>query len=240
MYRINPNKTPAGEIYDYSTFEGMLNYIISDMGLSEYYLNRVDFRVDNFTSHYDDYLKINRLLLLLIDYDWNRHNRYESRDFLTLDNLTLRIQSKRFEVEYYNKREQAPAGLVESRLELRSKALTGDSPVSNLIESWCRQLERTPDSYHALLEKQNLFLSKRYKEEQAILKSDWEFVRRYEGNVFSRQQLAGLFESLGIKNPSKKADNFFDKNRLVNRISQDDVASYVHLVSSALRDYLLR
>lgn len=240
MYRINPNKTPAGEIYDYSTFEGILNYIISDMGLSEYYLNRVDFRVDNFTGHYDDYLKINRLLLLLIDYDWDRHNRYESHDFLTLDNLTLRIQSKRFEVEYYNKREQAPAGLVESRLELRSKALTGDDLIPNLIEEWCRRLDRTPNPYHAILDKQNLFLIQRYVEERTLLKSDWEFVRRYEGNIFSRQQLATLFESLSIKNPLKAANNFFDKNRRVTRISQDDVASYAQLVTTALRDYLLR
>lgn len=242
MYRINPNKTEVGEIYDYSLFEGVFRYIMDDMGLSqsECYINRIDFRADSFIGRYEDRLKLNRLLLLLIDHGWRRHNRYESHDFLTLDSLTLRIQSKRLEVEYYNKREQAPAGRVESRLELRSKALTGDMTIPELIGSWRHRLGQVPRFYEALLKKQNRFLVQRYREECDLVKSPWEFARRHEGNIFSRRQLAELFGALGTKNASKSADNFFNRNRNVQRVSQTDAEQYAQVVSDALHDYLLR
>lgn len=240
MYRINPNKTLAGEIYDYSLFEGMLSYITTEMGLSEYYFNRVDFRLDSFAGHYDDLLKINRLLFLLVDHKRRRHNRYESKDFLTLDNLTLRIQGKRFEAEYYNKRNQNPAGHVEYRLELRSKSLLAGSSIPALIDEWCRRLAKATELYQPLLAKQNKHLLCQYKKEIDLYKTPWEFARRYESNIFSRRQLSDLFESFGVNNPSKSADNFFDRNRHVERISQADVISYVQLVTAALHDYLLR
>lgn len=242
MYRINPNKTAAGEIYDHSLFEGVLRYIIDDMELSssECYINRIDFRADSFIGHYEDHLKLNLLLLLLIDYTWKRHNRYESHDFLTLDSLTLRIQSKRLEVEYYNKREQAPAGRVETRLELRSKALTGDLTIPELAQDWCRRLGQAPKFYDALLKKQNQFLAHRYCNENNLVKGPWEFARRHEGNIFSRKQLSELFDSLGISNASKSADNFFNKNRNVQKVSQRDVEHYAQRIASELQDYLLR
>ena len=217
-----------------------MDYITADMDLPEYYFNRVDFRLDSFDGHYDDLLKINRLLFLLVDHKRRRHNRYESKDFLTLDNLTLRIQGKRFEAEYYNKRKQDPAGHVEYRLELRSKSLPTGSSIPVLIDEWCRRLEKATDLYQPLLVKQNKHLLCQYKKEIDLYKTPWEFARRYESNIFSRRQLSDLFAAIDVKSPSKSADNFFDRNRHVERISQADVISYVQLITTALHNYLLR
>lgn len=145
LYRLNPDKANSNiGIYDSVTYYTVCDFMIKALQLKNPVKIRIDFRFDSFEDNFNDLLKLNTLLELLLDKQYNLSNRYKSNDPLTFDELTIRVQNRRLEVENYNKGIQEPDGKVKNRLELRSKALQliGNEQEKEYTEfkKWCDRL----------------------------------------------------------------------------------------------------
>ena len=121
-YRLNPDKG-NNDLAIYNSFDycKSLDFMLDSLELDKPIKSRIDFRFDSLDKNYNELLKLNKLLLLLISNKYKVKNRYKSQDLLTEQELTMRIESKYIEVENYDKSIQEPDGDVMNRLELRSK-----------------------------------------------------------------------------------------------------------------------
>lgn len=239
-YIINPNKTTAGEILRYSDFESVFQDILEAMEIREYHKCRVDFRIDSMQDNYNELLKLNKCLILLLAYKYNINNRYQSFDPLLLDDLTIRIQNDYIEAENYNKGIQSPDGDVKNRLELRTKGQRKDKPVSDMITAWATKLDACVSVYGELQDQCNLALFKKWQNEKhGRVKSLSEFLRKYQDNIFCRKQLIGFFQMLNHGNAIKAADNFKRSNS-IEFFTTKDIKDYIWLIKKSLQNYLLQ
>lgn len=237
QYIINPNKTESGEVYHYTIFVKVMEGILSDMEITQYYRNRVDFRVDSYQDNYNELLKLNKCIILLLSLRYKVKNRYQSFDPLSLDSLTIRIQNKYFEAENYNKAIEEPEGEVKNRLELRSKYIKRNKDIPALVNDWSIKLDSLVDYYGELQSRCNQELLRRwYLEKGTQVKSVSEFVRKYQDNIFCRKQLISFYNMVGVANPFKAADNFKAKNK-IEFFSLNDIKHYLKVVSNALQNY---
>ena len=185
-YRVNPDKT--GLTTD--TLQGYamaLNVIVEDTQLMNAIKTRIDFRFDSYKTGYTDNFKLNKLLLLLLAEAYGIQNRYQTIDLLSGKGKTVRVQNKYFEAEFYNKAEQEPDGNVQSRLELRSKALYDSHNESGKeikeLKKWISRLKNatTGQNFDSLVNRINDELIQRYSEErqQRTVTKPSEFVTKY-------------------------------------------------------------
>lgn len=186
-YRFNLNNI-AGEIYSLPQFEQTLSTAMDAMGISEYRYIRIDFRIDSEVNAYEEYLKLNKCLLLLFTLKYRVKNRYQSIDPLMLDSLTVRVQNQYFEVENYNKELEEPGGNVINRLELRRKRIRKGTTCSELITSWIMRLNSLPAYYSQLQENCNKAIYDKwlaFDNKEGVSFS--QFIWKYEQNIFSRR-----------------------------------------------------
>lgn len=235
-YRFNLNNI-AGEIYSLPQFEQTLSTAMDAMGISEYRYIRIDFRINSEVNAYEEYLKLNKCLLLLFTLKYRVKNRYQSIDPLMLDSLTVRVQNQYFEVENYNKELEEPGGNVINRLELRRKRIRKGTTCSELITSWIMRLNSLPAYYSQLQENCNKAIYDKwlaFDNKEGVSFS--QFIWKYEQNIFSRRQLIKLFELNGSKNPEKAADHF-KRRRKIEFFSEHDLRAYIALIVQALEAY---
>ena len=215
-YILNPDKGNDNlGIYNSDDYYITLNYMLDKIELDEPLKTRIDFRFDSFDDNYDQLLKLNKVLLLLLAVKYKVSNRYKSQDLLTNEELTMRIQTKYIEAENYNKSLQEPEGEVKNRLELRSKALNHDIP-ENLKEwfEFCKWRDRldnviTASNFDNLIKKTNAALADRYKEwtdKKGHKLSN--FIVHYENCIYTMPQLKQLLQMLGVSNYEQKAKDY--------------------------------
>lgn len=211
-YVINVDKAYAASIgkpqesigvYNYSDYKQAITYALDKLGLESPSKNRIDFRFDSFDDNYNELLKLNKLVVLLLANYYNISNRYESHDLLTQEALTMRIQNDRIEAENYNKGLQEPDGEVKNRLELRSKHLpfTDNENKKEWIEfdKWCDRLDKviTADNLNSLVSAINTALIERFKEwsrQKGHTLSN--FIVHYENCFFTSRQLENFLALL--------------------------------------------
>lgn len=241
LYRLNANKKAYKEIFDLSEFEQVYIQIIQEMELVDYHKTRVDFRIDCYQDNYNELLKLNKLIILLLIMRYQIRNKYQSIDPLTLEILTIRIQNNYIECENYNKNIQSNGtDNAKNRLELREKSIRDDESITTLIERWCKRLSKLPTYFEELqITCNTILVNKWYEEKEIKVKSLSEFIRKYQENIFCRQQLIEFYKLLGFKNPSKKADNFKQRNQ-IEYFSINDVNTYIQIIQISLREFAKR
>ena len=237
-YIINLNNTERGNLTKYNQFEDMFIYCLDDMEISEYYIRRCDFRIDSYND-FNELLKLNKCIVLMLSLKYSVKNRYQSKDPLLLEDLTIRIQNTRIECEYYNKMiESNGKDKVKSRLEFRSKAIGRDKDIPTLVVDWIKRLDNLTDYYDKLQSECNKNLKERWELEKGVkVKSISEFLRKYEENIFCRKQLIGFLNLVSVTNASKFADNFKYANK-IEYFSEKDLRLYIALIQKSLQDYL--
>lgn len=215
-YRLNLDKGNNGiAIYNSLDYYNTLDYMIDGIALDKPVKSRIDFRFDSFDKNFNELLKLNKLLLLLISNKYKVKNRYKSQDLLTEEELTMRIQNKYIEVENYDKSLQEPDGNVMNRLELRSKCLENNVPENEKeyreFRKWCDRLDNavTANNLNSLLQAVNYYLVDRYKEWSAKRGHKINgFLNKYENSIFTMQQLIDLYALLGIDKAENNAKNY--------------------------------
>ena len=245
--KLNPDKANNGlQIYNYDTYSKVCDMMIDQLGLVNPIKTRIDFRFDSFDNNtYENLLKLNKVIILLLSQECKMGNRYQSIDPLTLDSLTIRAQSTDFEAENYNKAIQEPNGDVKSRLELRSKKLNNSNTAEHnkeiiALNKWLDKLDKavTKYNFNKLQDLINVSILNKYQIEKDIkgfkLSS---FIYKYQDSIFTSRQMANLYESMGSKNPKQQAKNYKVRHK-IEYFSFNDLKIYVDKIKESGKNFI--
>ncbi len=239
-YRLNPDKAYGSSIYNgvayFDTLEHMLNKVKFDSPVK----TRIDFRFDSLDENYNELLKLNKLLLSLIAIEFDLKNKYESRDFLELRHLCIRIQNNEIEVENYDKSIQEPTGDVKNRIEFRTKQISKNIPEKckerKEFKEWCKRLDKavSAKNFDELTKRLNTALIEVYNEEKTRKGfSLAKFLYKYEDCIFSHNQLKELFTEIGTFKDAAKQATEHKKRNYVEYFSLADIKRYVKKIKSS-------
>ena len=241
-YKLNPDKANDNlQIYHYGTYNKVCDNMIYQMELINPVKTRIDFRFDSFDNDtYQGLLKLNKVIILLLSQEYKMGNRYVSYDPLSLEDLTIRVQSDTLEAENYNKALQEPDGDVNSRLELRSKRLYNSTTdeqgkESTELNKWLDRLDKavTKDNFYRLQDMINVSLLDKYNTEKDTKGFKISaFIYKYQDSIFSSRQMTNFFASVGSANPQQQAKNYKTRNK-IEYFSFNDLQFYVEKIKQA-------
>lgn len=241
IYKLNLNKLVApDEIWSLKQFEQLINQSTQAMGLEHWQYTRIDMRFDIYDGEYEEYLKLIKLLILLISVRYDLPNRYQSKEPLTLLSKTVRAQGSNFQVEFYNKQLESPGYPAKSRLELRTCRIYGYAAqdTKNLIAEWGRRLKRSIAGYEQLQKTCNEYLLERWEVDKkaGTVRNRNDFIRLNQENILTKRQLVELLEALECPNPKKSAENIKSRERL-EFFTQKDLETLLHKLIDSMKVY---
>lgn len=239
-YRLNPDKAKGKSIYNGTDYFGTLEHMLTKANFDSPVKTRIDFRFDSLDENYNELLKLNKLLLSLIAIEFDLKNKYESRDFLELRHLCIRIQNNEIEVENYDKSIQEPTGYVKNRIEFRTKQISKNIPEKckerKEFKEWCKRLDKavSAKNFDELTKRLNTALIEVYNEEKTRKGfSLAKFLYKYEDCIFSHNQLKELFAEIGTFKDAAKQATEHKKRNYVEYFSLADIKRYVKKIKSS-------
>jgi hypothetical protein len=173
-----------------------MNYITSSVGISEYSYNRIDFRFDCLEDNYDEYLKLNLLLIALIGDVYKVKDDYFSTKLFSKKPLTVSVKNDYFACVYYNKKIESNDRVPpKARLELRSLKISKNIP-DLIYEDWNLRFNKAIQNYHALQDRFNNELVSLYNESigksPRLFRNLTDFIIEYQNSIFSRVNMVGI------------------------------------------------
>jgi hypothetical protein len=236
--KVNPNDY-AGPVTSLADFENVMSHIARDLGIRRFTISRVDFAIDCCEpGSYEQYYKINKLMILLLDMEYESRTRYQSSDLRTGEKHSTRMDSEYIQIEHYNKRIQSGGSSnVESRLELRSKRLRKTvHSVENELALWCVRLKGLPSSMDDFTDQENEDLLLIWEEEKTskALTSKREFIMNHQDRIYSDRQLIALCESMGS---TKKYAMELKRKTGIETISPRELERYLDRICSIIVDF---
>jgi len=242
---LNANKWYGdnGWCKSYVDYRYIYSEILGEIGNIDDTPVRVDFALNFVEDNYDCLHKLHKCICLLAAHKYEMMNKYESIDPLKLEHLTTRVQNEYIEIENYNKKiESSGKSQFSNRLEFRSKALnqtkTRFQSVEKLVDDWIQRCNSFVAEYEPMTMECNRFLLNRWSREQGTIVKDMsEFVRKYQDNIFSLEQLTALYSELGVNNPKGSAKNFIRYNE-IEFISKNALTSYFYVIDKSMREYI--
>lgn len=238
---INPNKL-FGDVESYSDLELAMDTITGVVGITDYTYSRFDLRFDSYAeNYYEDYAKLNKLILSLIAVTYNVTNTYESKNMFSNALLSMSIRNKYFQVECYDKEAESNGReRATCRLEFRSLGLNTKDIKNKFINTWFRRLDKSSKSFKKVEQKYNTELARLYHEgvdSIPVKFRSWrDFVLQYQSCIFSKRQLVDLLRRMDIQNPKGKAKEFKDDYH-IEFFSQTDINHTIKLIKSAALQY---
>lgn len=223
-YVINPDKANGCRtILSYDKYREVFKMILDKMELTNPNISRIDFRFDRYGGEYAELVKLNTAVLLMLAQEYKVTNRYASTDLLTGESLTLRLQNKYIESEFYNKKQQSPNEGIENRLELRSKNLANGADEWHELNLWLDRLNKaiSRSQYNDLQDTINAYLLMQYEAERRSnpkIKTI-DFVNRNSGRIFTKSQLTNLLDRIGGYTNIDQA-----ARRIINRYNLETVS----------------
>lgn len=217
-------------------------------------LKRLDFKFDWKKTEYKDLERINRFLIACFSVSRSGEaNTYETRSVMRKEVKGLKASTKHYEVEYYDKQEQAPITAKKSktkaRLEIRHKAIAGADKATNsmnptiAIHQLINTLRRLKDFAQRVEEEQNKILLEYWEKEGYTLKRWTTFFAVHEPYFYTLRQAKSFLRNLGAENPEKAVSNF-QRNKLkaLGRpllLKENEFEKYVDELSELLSDFYL-
>lgn len=264
LVTINPNKY-HGDIFRFSEFKKTVEAILNECGITEYRFIRTDLRMDNYAPRqYELYSKLNRYLLMAVMITYGIKNKYFSGDLLTLDQLTQVIKGRDFEIENYDRAAKSRqtenhAELAQYRLEIRTmpsgwrKIYAADNgKTSNmellkaeLLGDWFQRLDAALSNLDKVQAIYNEILERKWntlKDAKPVqFGSVTEFVRRYQGVIFTRKQLIDLYQHIDDSgaDPVQKANNY-KKRYGIEFFSKADMQAAVQEIKRCIEHFCER
>lgn len=227
------------EINFLEDFEGVMESIKQDIGIDSYEFTRIDFPLDNFSvGSYERCMKINRFAIMIMAMQHEPKSNYKSTDLFTEENLTIRLDTRQYSIEYYNKNiESNGSSPVQSRLELRSKRLTGtDTNALEEIDRWIKRLRDIPKGSKKLQDKCNEILLSEWELESASgkVRSKIEFIRNKKGRIFSQKQLIDLCI---LMDTNAKYAKEMEHKAGVETYADSDLEEYIKIIIEELTNF---
>ena len=220
-------------------------------------IKRIDFRIDNYKDDYQEYLKVNNLIVILLA-KLKKMSCTKTFDPLTLKQKAHTAYKKNsLQVQYYDRIDKNSlndpkafitadgefvdinkGGKTKARLELRN--LTGKSEfiepreIPSLINTWCRDLNECLNLYDEVLNEINKNLLDKW--EHYKYTSVRAFVREHESDIYGKDQLLNLISNLGTKNAKAL---YYDlvKSTDISLVSFSDLKCYVKAVIKSLKAF---
>lgn len=239
---LNPNRYYERYITTFSEFKNVLSQILHDLDIEEFKIIRVDFRIDDEEDTYEQLLKFNKLFALLYASKY-KVNRYQSFDPLTLEGLAISINNNTFEIQNYNKNLQSDGcDDFQNRLELRTKRINFSSldDIPEAFTFWKRSFSKTYIQFVQLQHLCNASLVKRWRGEAGnLVRSQSEFIRKYQENFFTRSQLIDYLETIQPEGDVKKrASNLVYENDIV-LFKAENVLAYLNEIEKGITNFLI-
>lgn len=264
LVTINPNKY-HGDIFRFSEFKETMEAILNECGITEYRFIRTDLRMDNYAPRqYELYSKLNRYLLMAVMIAYGIKNKYFSGDLLTLKQLTQVIKGRDFEIENYDRAAKSRqtenhAELAQYRLEIRTmpsgwrKIYAADNDKSSnmellkadLLGEWFQRFDAALSNLDKVQEAYNEILEKEWSVAKDAMPVQFgsitEFVRRYQGVIFTRKQLIDLYQHIDDSgaDPVQKANNY-KKRYGIEFFSKADMQAAVQEIKRCIEHFCER
>lgn len=242
--QITPSGYHGEPIYSLQLHNDVMRDLQAELKLGDYVYDRIDIAIDDHNYSFTERYKLNRLVNLLISVKFKLKNCYESRNPLTLEWLSICAKNDRLQIENYNKALQScfedvaynRVELRESRLARRKKRLE----IYQVFDRWIERLKNCIDCYDLLQEQANDHLVFQFHKElvSGRVKSENEFIRKYQENVFKGTQLTDFFIRLGHskRQAAAKATNFARDNR-IEYIKKYELREYIDELVQAMKIY---
>lgn len=210
--RVNPNKENNGYILTgYKAFNKVMNSVFEELEIEDFKWKRVDMSFNTMDNkYYQNYTKLNRLLIACIANSSHDKNTYDTKDFWTGRTKSLATKNQLREVEFYDKADESNnRSPYYSRLELRSVRMNGDIE-HEFLNVWFERLDNAVMEFEAVQDRFNQNMAEIYLEDLARKKRDREFMsinsflmtrRDY---IFTSRQMKKLLMLLGMNESKAK------------------------------------
>lgn len=244
-YKVTCDKISGG--YNKAKFADIIEYVREVFSAAQTLeISRLDIRFDNLTpSSYDNYYKLNALLLSLIANAYNYGNRYASVDPITGEKKSICVQDKQKTraIEYYNKQIQKPELGIGARLEFRNKKtnidllMEFDGAIMEYVADWFDEMTAAADKkiLNELKRCINQGIANSYNAGEYITIAEYLACNCLK--IYDKQQAGQLFEQLGKS--ARNGNTFFAKRQGQQIITLDDLREYIQILRTAAEDFLL-
>lgn len=244
--RMNPNGYNGGYIMDrYSDFNRVTSAVFDEIGAENFKWNRLDLSFNTLDDrYYEDYEKLNRLLIACFAYAEKDHNTFDTKEFWSGRTRSLCTKNRNRAVEFYDKKDESRGkSPYAARLELRSFNIAGDLE-TEFTKIWFQRLDSALEQFAHVQDKFNQHMSEIFLEDLKIPKRKRDFLsvasflmtrRKY---IFSNRQMKNLLMLIGLD--EKRAANCaynFKKQHDIEYFKKEDLAAMVDDIKLKIAEY---
>ena len=245
--RVNPNKNNGGYILDkYSDFQKVMKTVFDEIGVDDFKWKRLDlsFNTLNDSEYYENYTKLNRLLIACFASATNDFNTYDTRNFWSGCTKSLATKNNYREVEFYDKQDQTQRkSPYYSRLEFRSLRMRGDIE-TEFLKIWFDRLDKAAQEFENVQHKFNQHMAEIYlndlkkkKQERQFLSIN-SFLMTRKDYIFTSRQMKNLLMLIGLNEEQAKNKAYnFKKHHKIEYFKKTDLESIVSEIKARITDY---
>jgi|GEM_PF-6789157 len=244
--RVNPNKNNGGYILTkYSAFKEVMEKVFDEIGVSDFKWKRIDLSFNTMNNqYYENYTKLNRLLIACFASANNDCNTYDTKDFWSGRTKSLATKNSYREIEFYDKKDESQnRSPYYSRLELRSLRVCSDIE-TEFLNLWFHRLDKALQQFENVQHKFNQHMAEVYlndlkkkKHERQFLSIN-SFLMTRKDYIFTSKQMKNLLMLIGLneKQAQNKAYNF-KKYHKIEYFKKEDLAAIVADIKTKITDY---
>lgn len=241
LFPLNANKLFDKEIDTLTGFLTAIKQIQTDLNISEWVFDRVDFAFDT-TLKYDDIFKYSLYIICLLSEVTGIQNAIDIQDVNTKKKRALTLKNSAFEFQIYDKALESENKHPYSRFEFRFKNVRS-TDIYGLTERLQRYTNDLDSNIKTVENRRINALYALWEQESKTgcttqTKNFSEFVRRYSNDIFTREIAKGLYSKICNGN----FDNWIKKYRRNNQIEfipKTEIESIVFQMKIALNKYLI-
>ncbi len=247
--RINPNKNFGGYVADsYSQFNQIMDDLFDEIGVTDFKWKRIDLSFNTMDCHYyENYTKLNRLLIACIADSVNDYNTHDTKNFWNGKTKSLVTKNGYREAEFYDKYDESNGkSPYFSRLELRSKRINGSIEHEFLV-LWFERLDKAAKHFEEVQHRFNRNMAQLYLEDLAKKKKDREFLSinsflmTRKDYIFTSKQMKELLMMIGLseEKATNKAYNF-KKHHTIEYFKKEDLDYIIADIKAKITDYFAK
>jgi galactokinase len=241
IYAVNPNKV-RGEITSLADFKAMLDYILDDLYITNFKLDRLDLAINTVVC-FDEIYKVNCYLAELFTVRIGAKNSYRviGND---LKKRSIKVTSRSYDLEIYDKELQSKGiNPWKTRIEFRFKRLGRRQTVEEAVHRVLEDLNALPKCVDALNEKKIKQLYDEYVKECA---PDYEgritslpaFVSKYADHFYNMDILKGVHSQV-LKGECKHwLSRYRSGGKTLTLFSKKNLRDYLKPITAAAKDYI--
>lgn len=247
--RINPNSNNNGYIdCEYTTFKRKVQVLFDELDIKEFEWKRIDLSFNTLNdSYYQDYVKLNRLLIACVADSANDTNTYDTKNFWNGKTKSLATKNGYRQIEYYDKQDESNhKSPYFGRLEIRSMRISG-SIEHEFLDVWFERFDRAAKQFESVQERFNKNMAAIYLEDLAKRKRDREFLNinsflmTRTDYIFTSTQMKSLLMMMGLteKQARYKAENY-KKYHNIEYFKKKDLDDVIADIKKKIIEYFSR